>query len=179
MKLRHLTVILAACGLAATGARAQTAATPTAHQLELSQALIDASGATANYDKLLDGIMRQVFAQAAQGQSAQSQQNIAKLERAEEEVMAKIKPKIFDVVKTAYATTYSESEMESILAFDRTPAGQAMIAKAPVLTQNMMGGILALMPVIKNDMVNAVCDSMKCTPAQRQAMITKMNTPQT
>jgi hypothetical protein len=176
MNLRYFTAILAAFGLAASGAGAQTVA-PTAHQLELSQALIDASGAKTNYDKMIDGMMRQIFAQAAQGQTTKSQQNLASLEQAEEKIMAKIKPQIFEVVRNAYATTYTEGEMEAILAFDKTPAGQAMIAKAPALTQNMMGGVIALMPTVKSEMVDAVCDSLHCTAAQRQAMITKMNTP--
>ncbi len=178
MKIRDLGAVLVAFGVATGGARAQTTTTaPTAHQLELSHQLIEASGASANYDKLIDGMMRQIFAQAAQGQTAQSQQNLASLEQAEEKTMAKIKPKIFEVVRNAYATTYTESEMQAILAFDRTPAGQAMIAKAPLLTQNLMGGVISLMPTIKSEMVDAVCDSLHCTRAQRQAMITKMNTP--
>jgi hypothetical protein len=182
MKLRYVTALLLACGLSTSGVHAQTAtaaATPTARQLELSQELIAASGAKANYDQMMDNVFKQIFAQAEQGQSAKSQQSLAAIEQAEVTTMAKIKPKLFDAVEKAYAMTYSESEMESILAFDRTPAGQAMIAKAPLLSKNMMGGIILLMPIMKADMINGVCQSLHCTAAQRQAMIDKMITPHT
>lgn len=37
-----------------------------------------------------------------------------------------------------YATTYSESEIEGILAFYKGPVGQVMLAKSPELTQKSM-----------------------------------------
>lgn len=37
-----------------------------------------------------------------------------------------------------YASTYSESEIEGILAFYKGPVGQAMLAKSPELTQKSM-----------------------------------------
>lgn len=37
-----------------------------------------------------------------------------------------------------YANTYSESEIDGILAFYKSPAGQAMLAKSPQLTQGAM-----------------------------------------
>ena len=37
-----------------------------------------------------------------------------------------------------YASTYSESEIDGILAFYKSPAGQAMLAKSPQLSQGAM-----------------------------------------
>jgi len=52
-----------------------------------------------------------------------------------------------------YAATYSEAEIDGILAFYKSPAGQAMLAKTPELTAASMkivqGKMLDLQPKVK------------------------------
>jgi hypothetical protein len=52
-----------------------------------------------------------------------------------------------------YANTYTESEIDGILAFYKSPAGQAMLAKSPQLTQGAMqivhGRMTAFQPKVQ------------------------------
>ena len=53
----------------------------------------------------------------------------------------------------AYADTFTDSEIDAIVAFYKTPAGKAMIEKQPALTAKIMQTIQAqmadLMPQIE------------------------------
>lgn len=54
----------------------------------------------------------------------------------------------WDVLKPIYLRTYRESftqdEMDSIIAFYKTPGGQALIKKMPTVMKNALGEILAM-----------------------------------
>jgi uncharacterized protein len=59
----------------------------------------------------------------------------------EETSWRKMKP----VFVKVYNDTYTEQEIEGILAFYQSPAGKAMVAKQPTLTSKMMTGMQAQM----------------------------------
>lgn len=61
--------------------------------------------------------------------------------------------KLEPVFLEVYEKSFTQKELEPIIAFYKTPAGQAMVAKMPVVMQNtnaaMVGRIQAMMPRIQ------------------------------
>jgi uncharacterized protein len=79
-----------------------------------------------------------------------SQDDAAKMEDLQKKMFALIgeqtsSQKLKPVMVKAYSDTYTEQEIEGILAFYRSPAGKAMVAKQPALTSKMMTGMQAQM----------------------------------
>ena len=52
-------------------------------------------------------------------------------------------PHIKPIIEKSYADAFSEEEIEAILAFYRSPAGQKMVQKLPAVTRQVMQSITA------------------------------------
>lgn len=63
----------------------------------------------------------------------------------------KLKPSIVE----AYASTYTDPELDGIIAFYRTPAGQAMIAKSPQLSNKTVQLVQTQMATIQPQLQQA------------------------
>jgi len=63
-----------------------------------------------------------------------------------------------------YKDTFSQKELEGVLAFYKTEAGKALLAKLPTLTQNlmkyMMGQMQEIMPRVR-DIANEYAEKIK------------------
>lgn len=74
----------------------------------------------------------------------------------------KLEPEMIDV----YAETYTEPEIDGILAFYRSPAGQAMLAKTPQLATRSMAITQSRMQVVMPQIQKIIADFVKeNTPA--------------
>ena len=100
--------------------------------------------------KLVDGMRDQVSATINNSMSQEIQQSLhgATPTPRQEQAIANMKSRMVDLIQGAltwkkleprymslYRDTFSEEEVEGMLAFYRTPAGQAVINKMPVLAQ--------------------------------------------
>jgi len=155
----------------ASPALAQTMAVqvPSPHRLELAKEVIAASGVQRQMSGMFGNMMNQMMANATKNVPPSAKARVDAFTQAETDVMVRNLPKIVDVVTNAYATTYTDQELTDILAFYQSPSGQAMTAKAPQMAQNMMGGIIALMPQIQHDVAEEACAKITCTPAEKHA----------
>jgi hypothetical protein len=69
-----------------------------------------------------------------------------------------------------YQATFTQDEVDGLIAFYKTPAGQALINKKPLLMQNMMDEMRVLMrPMIQriNQIKNDTEQEMKSLPQQK------------
>ncbi len=97
----------------------------------------------------VDGMMQQMIAQATQGRPATPAQQaaiskyVAKAKgiMAEELNWTKLEPLYVRI----YSEALTQEEVDGIVAFYKTPAGKAMVAKMPVLMQKTMNAMPALM----------------------------------
>ena len=128
--------------------------------LELSQAkkLID------SVMTQMDGLMTQTIQQATQGQEVppKVQKDINKRQA---EVVGLMKElldwkKLEPMYLRVYQKTFSQQEVDGMIAFYKTPAGQAVIAKMPAVMQNtmdemqqMMGPVMQKMQRMQQDVV--------------------------
>lgn len=102
----------------------------------------------------MDNLMLQMMAQATQGQpvppSVQKQ-----IDQQRAEVMAMMKDllaweKLVPLYVRVYQKTFTQQELDGMLAFYKTPVGAAMIAKMPAVMQNTMEEMQSLMgPVME------------------------------
>ena len=106
--------------------------------------------------KQMDTLMQQTIEQAAQGQQipAKVQKDIDK-RRAE--VVALLKDllewgKLEPMYIRIYQKSFSQAEVDGMIAFYKTPAGQAVIGKMPAVMQNTMEEMQQMMTPVMQKM---------------------------
>lgn len=116
-----------------------------------SRSLID--GAMEQVDASMQASMKQAFADRP-------------LSEAEQKIMDDMRAKLLQIFREEmawetlepmfmgiYRNTFSQAEVDGMLAFYRSPAGQAVIAKMPLVMQNtmqsMQGRMAVMMPRIQ------------------------------
>src|SRR5579859_3808675 len=130
-------------------------------------ALADPASKAAKIDQLfvamnVEAQQKQVMAQMQQMVMAQVKAQIpsagdqAKAEELQKKMFALIADetswqKIKPVMAKAYSDTYTEPEIDGILAFYKSPAGKAMVDKQPALMGKVMTGMQAQMSTIMTD----------------------------
>jgi uncharacterized protein len=74
------------------------------------------------------------------------------------------------IMVRVYQATYTQDEVDGLIAFYKTPAGQALINKSPLMMQNMMGEMRALMRPLVQQIGQIKKDSeqeLKALPANK------------
>ena len=100
-------------------------------------------------DQMSDAITGQMKEQLAQ-QGNVSAAEMAKMEERQKKLFALIKEhttwqKMKPVFVKAYADTFSEPEVDAILAFYKSPAGKAMVDKQPTLNAKILASVQSQM----------------------------------
>jgi len=112
----------------------------------------------------MDNLMQQSIAQATQGQKIppKVQKNI---DARRDEMIAMMKElldwtKLEPMYVRVYQKTFSQQEVDGMIAFYKTPAGQAVIGKMPAVMQNtieemqhLMGPVMQKMQKLQQDVV--------------------------
>lgn len=145
-------VALPACSTTSAPAKEQSTAaistTPSDESLKELIQLCDASKMIDNMWVQVDGAMKGMIAQSTKGQQLNAQQQAAidsfqskysTLMR-EELSWAKMEPMFLRI----YKNSLSQAEIDGMIAFYKTPAGQAVIKKMPVLMQQIMAEMPAM-----------------------------------
>jgi len=168
--LKRILLILALCGALARAAdnpspsSPGTSSAPTEASikqlLEVAQAhkLIDSVMAQ------MDNLMQQTIAQATQGQKIPPRVQ-KDIDQRRGEIIAMMKElldwtKLEPLYVRVYQKTFSQQEVDGMIAFYKTPAGQAVIAKMPTVMQEtieemqqMMGPVMQKMQKMQQDVV--------------------------
>ncbi len=151
----------------------------TAQAAPASPASIDALLRVTKAESLMDGmfaniepVMRQSMARAIQGQPVTAEQQrlldampatLAKVLR-DEMSWDKMRPLYVQI----YQESFSQDEIDGLLAFYESPAGQAFVAKMPVVMQKSMTVMQArmgpLMDRMRAAMQDAVAEARKTPP---------------
>lgn len=175
-----LALLCAAPCLAQTAAAAPSAVEAvTPAKLELARQMIEASGGLKQMNAIIDSMYGAMFPKMAQGLPKESRGSIVAAQAAMQQQMHALMPKILDVTERVYAETFTEDELRQVLAFQQSPAGQAMVRKTPVMMQRtmteMVPVIMAEMPKVMHSVTEAICDKQHCTAAQRSEIEAAMN----
>lgn len=165
--MRILLVLVLALGISFVHA-AENPSAPSAPPSEASiKQLLELAQARKLVDsvmKQMDTLMLQTIQQATQGQEipAKVQKDIDKRQA---EVVALLKDlldwtKLEPMYVRIYQKTFTQQEIDGMIAFYKTPAGQAVIGKMPTAMQNtmdemqqMMGPVMQRMQRMQQDVI--------------------------
>lgn len=114
--------------------------------------LLEASRAHQLLDSMMgqmDGMMKNAMAQATQGQKVDPATQ-KEIDQFEADMMVEIKTvldwnKLETIYIRIYQKSFNQQEIDGLLAFYKTPAGQALINKMPVVFQNTMAELQQMM----------------------------------
>ncbi len=105
----------------------------------------------------VDGMMKQIRPNPTPQQRARQQAALEKIAKISKERMLKIRP---DLVKV-YAETFTDEEIDGMLAFYETPAGRASVTKIPLINTRMAGLIQAEMNALGPEINKIAEDALK------------------
>ncbi|HZZ31660.1 MAG TPA: DUF2059 domain-containing protein [Phenylobacterium sp.] len=142
---------------------ADPAPAPSAHSLELAKRLF----AEMNMSQLASAMMKSVepamLAQARKSNPALTDEQAKAVSEAVSEASNDMMSKLMERMIPLYASTFSEKELQDVVAFYDGPSGRAMLQKMPVLMASM-GPIMAeLMPQMTADVMRRVCAKTDCS----------------
>ena len=175
---RVLTISAALAALTLSSvAQAQTAPVPpppatepvTPEKLALAREVFQIT----NLQQLMDGMNTMVAGMTRSVTSKlpdPQQQKIAGFRTAmNEEMKAHFVPELIDQMSEAYAKTFTADELRGIVAFYKSPTGEALVQKTPTLMQNLMPAVLRDMPELLRGAINRYCTENTCTADERAA----------
>jgi len=175
--MRRMLIVALAGALAAAPAAAQPAAAAppqaaesvTPAKLALAHRFLKA----IDYERLMDRMMStflpvMVEQAARQHPELSAEQRQAITEVARQVMRHKLTPRLMERIAPLYASTFSESELTSIVEFYESPAGRAVTAKMPLLAPKAAELTRQLEPEIRTEMLIALCQRVRCdAPAAR------------
>lgn len=175
-------ILVAASALAllvATPVRAQTSdtpAAPTARQIELAHEMVEVSGARKLMTSVFAAMINQMVGPPDPHSTSAQDRKVREIAlESARAAFEKSTPKMLDLFAQTYANNFSEQELSDIVAFYKTPSGQAAIAKVPkVMTEVMPIMSKTIVPQMQADIVDEMCNRLACTAAMHAAMLDRM-----
>lgn len=150
--LKNLKFLLLATALFGTQVFAQTTSAsgkPTEASIKQVFELSNTRDMLKNMEAQLDGMMKNMMQQASKGEPVSAEKQIV-LDKfrgkllviyKQEVTWEKLEPMFIEV----YSNTLSQDDVDGIIAFYKSPAGQSFIKKMPVVMQQSMGVMQKLM----------------------------------
>jgi hypothetical protein len=180
MGLRHWTAAVAVASVALCGSPswAQSAgpATPPAAGAPnaKSEALVRRYFAAIKFEALMNTMMASMIPMMTENM-AKSQPGLTTDQRAliSDTVTGVMRdvmlPKMMDRMVPLYAQTYSQDELEAIVAFYESPAGRAITEKTPSLAPKTTEVLRELMPDMNVELVSRLCAKIDCRGGSKPA----------
>lgn len=163
-KLAYAAAALAALSLTSTVALAQTAEPANPQRLALARQIFEAQGGAKNAEAAMRAVEKSMLDSA---QTPEARDRMAKVMDATAEIFL---PKMFDDMASYYAADFTEDQLKDVLAFYKSPTGQALTAKAPVLAQQIGGTMIKLMPKLQLKILDRLCSQSECNAQQKQQL---------
>jgi uncharacterized protein len=125
-----------------------------------------------NVKPQMDAMIASSIKEASQGQTITPERQ-AVLDRMRDKMVAAYDEAfngqaMQNVMLRVYQATYTQDEVDGLIAFYKTPAGQALINKSPLMMQNMMDEMRQMMRPMTQRMMQIKQDSereLKALPA--------------
>ena len=109
-----------------------------ASRVKLARELVVVTHSVDNIRKLMPTLMTQVRTMLVQQNPTETKTIDTLLQRSTQRLDQQL-DSFADLAAQVYAREFSEDDLQALLAFDRSPAGQHLIDKQPEITQAMMG----------------------------------------
>lgn len=168
---RILTVVLAGLFLTAASpsfaqtketARSPQAGAPSARQLALSRRYVELIQGEALEDMIREMITASARNDATmRGASEEDRQFLIDLAT---EVTTDVMPQMMDQLVPIYARTFSEEELEALVAFYDSEIGRSIILKTMTSMPEANEAMMSVLPGMLDKMVNRMCARYGCDP---------------
>jgi hypothetical protein len=154
-----------ALGMLATGAFAQQPPAPkgpppTAAQVQLASDIIAASGAARAFDGIIPTIMQQAYSSFLQ-QNPDLQKPLVESINTIRGDFEKRQPEIIALMAQAYASHFTEAELNELLAFYRSPTGKKLVTELPAVLEESFGRARAWGAKTSDEFIAALRVEMK------------------
>jgi hypothetical protein len=154
---------LVASLLTATPAISAEAPAANAHSLELAKHLF----AQMHMDQLMGGMMTNMtpllVQQVRKTNPSITEEQAQIITQAVSEASREMMAKVIDRIIPLYASTFTEKELQDLVAFYDGPTGQAMLTKMPTLMSKMGPMMSELTPEMVADVNRRVCAKIDCS----------------
>jgi len=168
--VKRILLILALCAAASYAAENPSpTSTPTAgpatdESVRQLLAVAQAHKLADSVMKQMDTLMLQTIEEATHGQPIPPKVQ-KQIDKNQAEVMALLKDvldwkKLEPIYIRVYQKTFSQQEVDGMIAFYKTPSGQAVISKMPMVMQNTMEEMQAMMGPVMQKMQKMQQDVM-------------------
>ncbi|HEY0435331.1 MAG TPA: DUF2059 domain-containing protein [Phenylobacterium sp.] len=145
------------------GSSAPAAATPDPKSVALVRRYL----AAIHFEQLLDTMMASIIPVMTEGLTKQypsmtEQQRSTISDVVRETMREDYTPKMIERMVPIYARTFSQSELEAIVAFYESPAGRAVMDKSPSLAPKSAEVARELLPELQKDVIRRLCAKIDC-----------------
>ncbi len=156
--------LIIAMGTFASSAFAQQPAPkgppPSAAQLQGARDIIEASGAARAFDGVIPTIMQQAYASFLQ-QNPDLQKPLVEAITAIRGDFEKRQPEIVALMATAYASHFTEAELNELLNFYRSPTGKKLVTELPKVLEESFAATRAWGTKASDEFIAALRAEMK------------------
>lgn len=163
-----------AAALCAAGAAAAQTTSPDPTRLRLAQAVVEANGGRAQAETMVRSMFRSLDKMSADIAPGVASGLVRALHQDVEEQMFSIIPQLIDISIQAYARELTEQELTDLLAWARSPSGQAVARKGVAIRQDILTAetplLRTMMPGLLQKSIDRVCQANNCTPQQRELL---------
>lgn len=147
-------------------------AEPSARQLELTRRYIELSMT----DQFEDSLRELVIAMASADPTTtdlppEEREFIIELTA---DLTADMMPQMVDRMVPVYARTFTEAELEALIAFFDTEMGRGILAKTVAAMPEATEAAMGVMPQIFDKMASRICQRYGCTPAELEQLKREM-----
>jgi uncharacterized protein len=158
-------VLTVALGMLATGAGAQQPPAPkgpppTPAQVQLATDIIAASGAARAFDGVIPTIMQQAYGSFLQ-QNPDLQKPLIESINTIRGDFEKRQPEVIALMAQAYASHFSEAELQELIAFYRSPTGKKLVTELPAVLEESFGRVRAWGTKASDEFITALRAEMK------------------
>jgi uncharacterized protein len=180
MTMRFLIVCMAAAvagfipaaSPVSAAAAPQEAAAPSARQLELTRRYIELTLS----DQFEDSLREMIVDQIAMDPSSRDlpDEDRAFIADLTGELTTDMIPQMLDQMVPIYARTFTEAELEALLAFYDTDMGRSILEKTMNAMPEATRAAMTVMPQLLEKMAARICQRYGCTPGELEELKREM-----
>lgn len=140
------------------------AVAPSARSLELTRRYFAAMQMEKTVQVTVKAMMPAVIDRMSKANPKLTQGQKAAIAEAADESSQAMVARMTDRMAPIFATTFTERELEDLVAFYEGPTGRALVTKSPVFAARMGQVMRELAPAMSADMEQRFCAKVACPP---------------
>jgi len=168
-----MAAVMAGSGLAAAPVRAsepqQAVTAPSARQLALTRRYIDLM-----MSDQLEDVVREIMGDEAGRDSTVPEEDRQFMVELTTDLLTDLIPQMINELVPVYAATYTETELEALVAFYDTEMGRSIAAKSIQVMPEENRVMMSMMPQLLDKMAARMCQHYGCGPGELETLRSEM-----